>query len=195
MKVGGNSMGNLIILGAGGHGRVVAEAAELEGKWDRIAFLDDRADITKVLEFDVVGKFDDYESLSNKYEFAFAAIGNNQKRLEWINRLSEAGYRVPIIIHPNANVSKYSSVEEGTIVLAGATVNTNSKVSKGCIININSSVDHDCEIEDGVHICPGAVVRSTAKIGAYSYIGTASCVKSGAYLKQYTYLNEGEVAF
>jgi sugar O-acyltransferase (sialic acid O-acetyltransferase NeuD family) len=185
-------MSKLLILGAGGYGRVVAETAELEGRWDKIAFLDDREDIIKALGFDVIGKIDDFTETINQYESAFAAIGDNQKRRQWIDRLLSAGYKVPAVIHPKASVSKYSLIGAGTAVLANSTVNTNSSIGKGCIININSCIDHDCKIGDGVHICSGAVVRSMVSIGKGSYIGAAACVKAGVCLEENFVLTDGE---
>ncbi len=187
-------MKELLIIGAGGHGMVVAETAELEGRWNSISFLDDRKDIDRVLNHKIVGKLHDYEKLMNNYQHVIVAIGNNEKRLELIEKLLSLGYKVPTIIHPKAVVSKYSSVGQGTIILAGAVVNTNSTIGKGCIININSCVDHDSTIEDGIHVCSGAVVRSMCKIGRLSYIGAGSCVSSAVVIKEKWVLQDGAVA-
>lgn len=184
-------MRNLLILGAGGHGRVVAEAAELSGKWDRISFLDDREDIKKIYDFSIVGQVSDYSKLSTKYGHAFVAIGNNEKRLELIDKLLKVGFEVPIIIHPKAIVSKYSLVELGTVILAGAVVNSNTTIGRGGIININSTVDHDCEIQCGVHVSSGAVVRSMVEIGNFSTIGARACIRSATVLEEKSYVEDG----
>lgn len=186
-------MNNLLILGAGGHGKVIAEAAELQGKWNKIAFLDDREDIKGIYNFPIVGKVHEYASLINEYRYAFVAIGNNEKRLELIDKLISAGFNIPIIIHSRASVSKYSNIDLGTVVLAGAVVNVGTSIGKGCIININATVDHDSEIGSGVHISSGAVVRSMAKVGRLSTIGAAACVKSSTILKGKFILPEGSV--
>lgn len=177
-------MKDLLIVGAGGHGRVVAEAAELEGRWGNIVFLDDRIDTDTVLNHKIIGKLDEYERFVDQYEYAIICIGDNEKRLDLIEKLLKVGYKVPVIIHPKAWVSKYSSIQEGSVILAGAVVNTNSSIGKGCIININSCVDHDCVIEDGVHVCSGAVVRSMCRIGSLSCIEAGTCVKSGVVLQE-----------
>lgn len=184
-------MNNLLILGAGSHGKVVAEATELEGKWNKISFLDDKDDLKNIYNFNVVGKLGDYTDFVNEYEYAFVAIGNNEIRLEFINKLIKAGYNIPIIIHPKAFVSKYSELGIGTVVLAGAVVNVSTTIGIGCIININASVDHDCEIECGVHISSGAVVRGGAKIGKLSNICAGACVKPNSILKERFILSEG----
>ncbi|APC41950.1 acetyltransferase [Clostridium estertheticum] len=185
-------MSDLLIIGAGGHGRVVLETAELEGRWDNIRFLDDRTDVEMVLDHRIIGKMDDYKRNSKKYEYAIVCIGNNEKRLGLIKEILKVGYKVPVIIHPKASVSKYSNVGYGSVILAGVVINTGAKIGMGCIININSSVDHDCEVYDGVHVCSGAVVRSTCKIGGLSYIGAGAVVKSGTVLKDKYVLADGE---
>lgn len=185
-------MNSLLILGAGGHGKVVAEAAEQEGRWNKISFLDDREDIDSIHDFNIVGKLEEYPNLTNGYKYAFVAIGNNEKRIELIDKLISYGYNVPVIIHPRAYVSKYSILEAGTVILPGAVVNTDSKVGRGCIININACVDHDCKIEDGVHISSGAVVRSMSTVGKFSLIGAGACVKAGTILIEKFILSDGE---
>ena len=186
-------MSKLIIVGAGGHGRVVSETAELEGRWDDIAFLDDRIDTDTVLNYKIVGKLNEYERFAREYDYAIVCLGNNEKRMDLIDKLLIVGYKVPVIIHPKSTVSKYSEIKEGCVILAGAVINTGASIGRGCIININSCIDHDSVICDGVHVCSGAVVRSMCRIGKLSYIGAGSCVKSGSKLGDKFMLPDGEV--
>ena len=186
-------MSNLLIVGAGGHGRVVAETAELEGRWDDIAFLDDRTDVNMVLGHRIIGKMDDYDKFANQYEYAIVCIGENEKRMELIDQILKVGFKVPVIIHPRASVSKYCEIGNGSVILAGVVINTGARIGMGCIINICSCVDHDCTVYDGVHVCSGAVVRSGCRIGGLSYIGAGSCVKSGTDIVERYMLADGEV--
>ena len=186
-------MSGLLVIGAGGHGRVVSEAAELMGMWDRLAFLDDVDEIPKTLNFEIIGRLSELNKFVNNFEFAFVALGNNEKRLEWIDKAINAGFVVPTIIHKNACISKYSYVGEGSVILSGAVINVNCRLGKGSIVNINSTIDHDCEIGEGVHISTGAVVRSMCKIGRLSLIGAASFIKSNSNLVQRSTVHEGEV--
>jgi len=186
-------MNDLLIIGAGGHGRVVAEAAEQCEEWDAIAFLDDRSDVNEVLGHRIIGMMDEYEKFLGKYKHATACIGDNEKRLELIQKLLKVGYKVPVIIHPKAAVSKYCEIGEGSVILAGAVINTGAKIGRGCIINIGSCVDHDCIISDGVHICSGAVARSACRIGGLSYIGARALVKPGVILQEKFILSDGTV--
>ncbi|MEG1256976.1 NeuD/PglB/VioB family sugar acetyltransferase [Clostridium sp.] len=186
-------MGDLLIVGAGGHGRVVAEAAELMGLWENIGFLDDRIDTNMVLNHRIIGKLNDYERFADQYDYAIICIGDNEKRLELIEKVLKAGYKVPVIIHPKSSVSKYSFIKEGTVILAGAVVNTNASIGRGCIVNINSCIDHDSTLEHGVHICSGAVVRSMCSIGRLSYIRAGACIKAGSVLQEGFVLKDGMV--
>jgi sugar O-acyltransferase (sialic acid O-acetyltransferase NeuD family) len=186
-------MSDLLIIGAGGHGRVVLETAELQGRWEDIVFLDDRNDVDIVLNHRIIGKLQEYENFVGQYEYAIVCIGDNDGRLYLIEKLLKAGYKIPVIIHPKASVSRYSHIGQGSVILAGAVVNTNASIGTGCIININSCVDHDAVIDDGVHVCSGAVVRSMCSVGRLSYIGAGSCVKSGAVLNEKFVLQDGRV--
>ena len=186
-------MSDLLILGAGGHGRVVSETAELEGRWERIVFLDDRRDVDVVLGHRIIGKINEYVRFADEYEYAIVCIGDNDKRMDLIEKLLKVGYKVTVSIHPKAVVSKYCEIGEGSVILAGAVINTSARIGRGCIININSCIDHDCIVSDGVHVCSGAVVRSGCSIGELSYIGAGTCVISGTVLQEKFLLKDGMV--
>ena len=167
---------SLLILGAGGHGRVVAEAAAACGKFRRIAFLDDGVSGGRVQEYEVLGGFADIEKRTEQFGNAAVALGNNALRLRLMDRLKAAGYALPVIVHPHAYVSEHASIEEGTVVLSGAAVSTGSRFGRGCILNTLSSVDHDCVLLDGVHICPGAHLAGTVRVGRCARVYTAAGV-------------------
>ena len=186
-------MEGLLIIGAGGHGKVVAEAAELENKYSKIDFLDDNINGDKIYDFHVVGKIKDYKKVKDKYKYAFVAIGNNKVRLDLIDELIKEGFIVPSIVPPRATVSKYSKLNFGTIVLSGSIVNVNCSIGKGCILNINSTLDHDSVLEDGVHISSGTVIRSMVKIGELSTIREGACITQGKVIEKNTVINPGIV--
>lgn len=163
-------MSRLLILGAGGHGKVIADIAVMTGKWDHIAFLDDREDLAEAVGIPVVGKLEDYEKFKGTFGHGFVAIGNNRVRIEWLNKLASAGYDIPVLVHPASVVSQLSTIRDGSVVMPGAVVNACANIGKGCIINTSSSVDHDCLITNGVHISPGAHVGGTAIIGECTWV-------------------------
>lgn len=169
-------MNKLLILGAGGHGKVIAELAELSNKFDNISFLDDNKIGSSILGQAVIGKFNDYINLQKEFKSAFVAVGNNALRLELTHKLLSLGYSIPTLIHPNSIISKHSFIDIGTAVMAGAVVNASCKIGKACIINTSCSIDHDCNIEDGVHISPGAHVSGTVNIACCSWISTGASI-------------------
>lgn len=163
-------MKNLLILGAGGQGKVVLDLALTCEKWDKIRFLDGGKIGEEVLGYPVIGDFREYEVLREKYTHAIAAVGNNDLRLRLTEALLEIGYEVPIFIHPSAVVSQFSSIGLGTVVMPQAVVNVSVQVGKACIVNTGVIVEHDCQIGNGTHLSPSATLGGTVSVGDKSWI-------------------------
>ncbi len=164
-------MSRLVILGAGGYGKTIADVARQLGCYDAIAFLDD----TKS-GGDVVGKCGDFLKFADGKTAMYPAFGNNEARISWMQKLKEAGIPVPSFIHPRAYVSPEAKVGEGTAVLPFAVVNTGVTVGSGCIINIGVLIDHDTTIGDGVHLCPGVVVKAENRIAPMSRLESGTVI-------------------
>ena len=150
-------MNNLLIFGAGEHGMVAKETAESMNFFDKIDFLDDNISFA-------IGKFEEYKNFINEYQYAFVALGNNNLRMDWINKLETASFTLVNLIHKSAIVSPSVILESGIIIEAGAVINTNSKVSKGVIISIGALIDHNVKIESGCHIRAGSVIKPNTDI-------------------------------
>ena len=166
----------LIILGAGGYGRTVADVAAQTGQFDEISFLDDNS-----VAPDVAGKCAEFERFREGQTAFYPAFGNNEGRLKWLYRLQEAGCAVPTIIHPTAYVSPTAQIEPGAVVLPHAIVNTGCVVKTGCIVNCGAIVDHDCVLEEGVHVCLGAIVKAENRIPKCMKIEAGEVVQNRAY--------------
>lgn len=165
-------MNKLIIIGAGGHGRVIADIAYLNGYRD-IAFLDD-ADIETSGGFPVVGKVSDFEKYSGS-DFV-VAFGDNMFRERITRNICEYGLKLITLIHPRAVLARDVVVGKGTVIMAGAVVNTGTIIGDGSIINTCSSVDHDCVIGAYSHIAVGAHVAGEVKVGDRVFIGAGGVV-------------------
>lgn len=172
-------MSTLLVVGAGGHGRVVADAAMSSGVWNAIAFIDDRTDVTSVLGCPIVGTCADLERLRTQYEAVAVGIGQVHRRLELLDRCEEIGFRLPCIVHATAAVSNFAAMANGCVVFAHSAVNPGAVLGRGCIVNTGATVDHDCELGEGVHVCPGVHCAGSVSIGPRSWIGIGSCVKQG----------------
>jgi sugar O-acyltransferase (sialic acid O-acetyltransferase NeuD family) len=162
-------MAGLLILGAGGHGKVVAEIALMLNTWTNLAFLDDNSRVKTVNNIPVIGKLEDYQLFKSDFKDVIVAFGNNHLRLEWINKLYDVGYRLPTLIHPFTSVSMNAQLGDGTIVMPGAVIKTGTTVGRGCIVNTSSSIGHDCIVEDGVHLSPGTNVAGYTSIGSCTW--------------------------
>lgn len=167
-------MKQLVIIGASGHGKVVADIAK-RNEYDDIIFLDDNESLTECGGYSVVGKGSD---VSGYHCDIIVAIGNANIRKKIQERLEAEGHSIPILIHPNAVVGENVRIDKGTVVMAGAVVNPGTLIGKGCIINTCASVDHDCKLSDYVHVSVGAHLAGTVTVGEGTWIGVGACVSN-----------------
>lgn len=149
----------LLIIGACGHGKVVAEVAEEIG-YEQIAFIDDNNLVA-------IGKVSELEKYKNQYSDAFVGIGNSELRGKLIDKLQDCGYTVPILVHPRAFVSRTAKIDTGLVIEPRVIVNVNSHISTDCMISVGTIVDHDVEIDDCCHVNAGAIVKSGGKVKSY----------------------------
>lgn len=160
----------VIIVGAGGHAKVVADIVRLSGS-EIAGFLDDR-DPAELSDYNVLGKISDIMSFSDTCEF-IPGIGNNKIR----QRIMET---YPVhwcsAIHPTAVLSDSVTVQGGTVIMANAVINSGSMIGRGVIINTAATVDHDNILHDYVHLSPGVHLAGTVEIGCRSWVGIGGIV-------------------
>lgn len=167
----------LIIIGASGHGKVVADIAIKMNKWQSIAFLDDDESIKVSMGLEVIGKTADAFTYKDEADF-FVAIGSNATREKVQEKLLGEGMSVVMLIHPSAVIGTDVEIGIGTVLMAGVVINSSTKIGKGCIINTSSSLDHDNIIEDYVHISPGVRTAGSVGIGKGTWLGIGSVVSN-----------------
>lgn len=172
-------MSSLLIIGGGGHARVLADAALAMRRWEPIAFVDDRPEVSILLTLARVGASADLERLARDYAAAAVGIGDARARLEFLDRCRDLGFALPQIVHPSAVVSPFASLGDGTVVFAQAAVNAGAVLQRGCIVNTGATVDHDCEVGEGVHVCPGTHLAGGVVVGPRAWIGIGASVKQG----------------
>lgn len=146
----------LLILGAGGHGEVVAETAQASG-FSKIAFLDDNSP-------KAIGAIRDLADFRDRFSYAFVSIGNPVLREALLSRLEEAGYQIPVLVSPAAYVSPSAKLGKGSIAEPGAIVSSNASVGIGCILSVGAIIDHNAVIEDFCHVNAGAIVKAGGKL-------------------------------
>ena len=163
---------NLLIVGIGGHGRVVADTAIRSNKWQKVAFIDDKYPSTKLCnQLPVIGSINDLIGLKKEWPFLIVGIGDNRSRIVMQKQLKKLDFKIATIIHPTATIADDVTISEGSVLFGNSIVNTGSKIGKGVIINTSVSIDHDASIGDGVHISPGVALAGNVTIGSNSWIG------------------------
>lgn len=158
----------VIIMGAGGHSKVIADIVKKSG--DKVlGFLDDSTEAPHI-----IGKISDCVKFPNAY--FIIAIGSNNIRQKISATYPNIKYYTAI--HPSAVISENAAVGEGTCVMANAVINASATIGKHCIINTHATVEHDNTIEDFVHISPGAVLCGTVKVGEGTHVGAGAVVRN-----------------
>ena len=161
------------MIGAGGHGRVVREAALISG-WDEVDFFDDN--LANHKSEGVKGGIDRYIDQMNSYQGVTISIGNVAARLNIHHKLEKLGVNFVTVIHPFTSISPSAVIGPGSVVLAGAIVNSSARIGSSSILNTGCSIDHDCVLEDFVHICPGVHLAGGVSIGRETWVGIGSNV-------------------
>ena len=169
-------MKRLLILGAGGYGKTIADLASQLGEYYQISFLDDGSKGANIL-----GTCEDVFRYLDDTTEVYPAFGSGELRMKWLRRLEKEGCRIPSLVHPRAYVSPTARIGIGTMVLPMAVVNTDVTIKDGCIINIGALVDHDSVIEEGCHLAPGAIVKAENRIPADMKIASGQVIENRQY--------------
>lgn len=166
-------MSEIIILGAGGHAKVLADLVVKTGH-TLLGFLDDTSGHPPVLGFPVLGRIEEAGRFSDRAQFLIG-IGSNavRKRLD-----GELPVRWATLVHPSAAVGLGAEIGEGTVLLASAVVNPSAQVGRHCILNTGSVVEHDCRVGDYVHLSPNATLCGTVTVGEGAHIGAGAVVRN-----------------
>lgn len=168
---------HLAILGANGHGAVIADAAEQLG-WKTITFFDDAWPGLKGNgPWAVSGDTNALISTLSAFDGVVVGIGNNKIREEKQTKLAFAGAKIVPIIHPSAVISPHASIGAGSVVLANSVVNPFAVIGDGAIINTGALIEHDCTVGHYAHISPNAVLAGGVTIGCKVWVGCSASLK------------------
>ena len=174
---------NLLIIGASGHGRVIA-------------------DIAKLLNFDVSFCDDDVRQFEREHVLPrskvnfqnrnlIIGIGNNKIRGKIAFQYPENKFLK--LFHPSSVISKFSYISDGTVVMPLAVINVGVKIGEHCIINTGAIIEHDCILHDFVHVSPNATLCGSVVIGRYSWIGAGAIVIQGIKIGENVTIGAGSV--
>jgi len=183
----------LLVVGAGGHGGSVAEAAELTGQFEVVGFLDDAAAVgQRVLGRRLLGPVASMANLRSVVDQAIVAIGNNAVREKLMQQLIDAGYAMATVVHPRAIVSSSAVVGQGSAIMAGVIVGTEARLGMGSIVNCGAVVDHHAMVEDFGHLGVNATMAGGTVLGRGAWMQAGSALGYGVKVPTGVTLEPGE---
>ncbi len=186
-------MKKIVMIGAGGHGRVCADIASCM-EYKEIEFLDANWPSIELNGVWTVAGVPDQESITALIDAdvnVFVSIGKNTERQQMLEQLNNA--ELVCLVHPAAVISKHANMGKGSVAVAGSIVNAFAEVGVGTILNTGCSVDHDCRIGDFVHISPGARLAGNVSIGNRSWVGIGASIKEGIEIGEDVMIGAGAV--
>ncbi|NLO88839.1 MAG: acetyltransferase [Clostridia bacterium] len=184
----------MLIIGAGGHGKVVADIA-IEAGYEVMGFIDDNIKKAPLPDLKVLGSINVIPSIFSQVSNVrfILAIGDNATRRRIASSLSVDDKSFAVVCHPFTSVSKFANINSGTVIMPGAVINAGAYVGKHVIINTACSIDHDCNIGDYVHISPGAHLAGNVTVEEGTHIGTGAAVIPGCKIGKWSVIGAGAV--
>ncbi len=175
----------LIIYGAGGHGRVAADVAELCG-YSVVGFFDDRPERygSMIAGRPMLGHLKPMAPDAAGAKHLFIAIGDNEAREHAANRATAAGWRLATLVHPSAQIGSRVEIGADTVVMANSVINADARIGAHVIVNTGATIDHDCGIADLVHVGPGANLAGQVSVGRGTQLGIGSTVIPGIVIAE-----------
>jgi len=169
----------VIVVGAGGHARVVIDVLRASG-YEVTGCLSSDGSASGALDVPVLGRDTELEERIQRGETdVFIAVGDNAARIRLARHVLDAGGRLATAVSPRAEVSPSARLGPGTLLMPGAVVNAGTVLGLAVIVNTNASIDHDCTVGDGVHVAPGVAVAGGVTIGSEALVGIGASIAPG----------------
>jgi len=186
----------IILIGGGGHCKACIDVIEADDKYEIAGILDKPENKgQRVLRYSVIGGDDLIGAAAKNYGNFLITLGqlkSSDRRRELFDKIKTLGGTTPVIISPRAYVSKYSDLEEGTIVMHNAVINAGAKIGRNCIINTGAIIEHDVVIEDNCHISTGAIVNGGVIVRKNTFFGSGAVsreyitIRSNSFIKAHS---------
>ncbi|AQY49742.1 putative acetyl or glycosyltransferase [Listeria weihenstephanensis FSL R9-0317] len=184
-------MKNVIIVGDGGHSKVIRECIEQQGEYAIIGILDNKYTSYEEMDGRFMAPFDDFEKFQEDGTLWFIAIGDNKVRAEVAAKMGNVPYAT--VIHPTAIVSKTAVIEPGSVVMPVTVIQPDCVIGKHVIINTGAIIEHDVIISEAAHVSPRATVTGGVRIGRGAHVGAAAVVNPGVVLGEFSVIGAGAV--
>jgi UDP-perosamine 4-acetyltransferase len=191
-------MKKIILLGGGGHSRVLIDLIRICNEYDIAGILDPQIEKgAKVSDIRILGKDDILTELFAEgikdVCIAVGSIKDNIKRRMLYEKVKQIGFSVPALIHPKAVIAGDLQISEGVQIMAGSVIQTGSSIGENTIINTGAVIDHDNKVGRHVHICPGAVLSGGCIINDSAFIGAGATVIQGIKIGRNAIVAAGSV--
>jgi sugar O-acyltransferase (sialic acid O-acetyltransferase NeuD family) len=188
---------SIILIGAGGHCKSIIDIIEGGLNYTIAGILaKEWAEENFFLDYPIIGNDDCIETLAAKgvnFHIAVGQLNSNLGRINLFKRIKKAGGKMPVIISPNAHVSKRAIVNEGSIIMHNAVVNTDARIGSNCIINTGAVIEHDTIIGNNCHISTGVYINGNCTIGDNSFIGSNATIIQGITIGADNIIGAGSV--
>ena len=186
---------DVLIVGAGGHGAVVLDILLAAGIYRPMGFIDaDPAQTGNIIAgVPVLGPLNLLPKLKQKVRRAIVAIGDNRTRRTYADKLRKEGFELVNAIHPMSHASPSATIGRNVVMAAGSIAGTLARIGDSVILNTAAVVDHECEIAEGAHLCPGAKLAGRVRVGTGAFIGLGACVIQCLYVGEESIIGAGAV--
>lgn len=183
----------LCIYGCGGIGREIADLSYRIANWGKIIFVDDNIKSRVIDEVPVFTLEETLKQSDNEVLEFIVAAGEPASRELLYKKLEKNSLKYISIVDPNFNLSKFSSIKNGTIVHTGATFTTNVNIGKGCLINKHSVIGHDVTVGNYTVISPNVSIGGDVNIGSNCYLGSGAIIRNGIKIEENSIIGMGSV--
>jgi sugar O-acyltransferase (sialic acid O-acetyltransferase NeuD family) len=190
--------GKLLVFGSSGHASVVVEAIEKRGEYEIVGLVDSFQPFgSEVLGYRILGDENSMSDIVTRYDTRTiaVAVGDNWGRAAVVSKLQGMSLELsfPPIVHPSAEIARSATLGAGSVVLAGAVVNTRAVVGRWSLLNTNSSLDHDCVMGDFSSLAPNSAIGGQSRIGEYSAISLGASIIHKIVIGHHTVIGAGAV--
>jgi sugar O-acyltransferase (sialic acid O-acetyltransferase NeuD family) len=188
---------DIILIGGGGHCTAVIDVIEQQGKFNIIGIVDKPEFLgSNVLGYSVIGNDSDLDDLVKKYPYALVTVGQIKSpllRIKLFDLAVKAGFILPRVVSPNAYVSQYASIGNGTVVMHKALINANVTIGNNCIVNSKALIEHDCRIYEHCHISTNATVNGGVVVESGCFIGSGAITKESITIQKNSFIKAGSL--
>ena len=182
-----------VVIGYSGHSFVIIDSI-LSAKYRVVGYCEQEEKTFNPYKLAYLGDESNFEVLNKLMDCnVFLGVGDNFIRAKIFEYLTSQNIICPSLVNRNANVSKLASIENGTVVMPGATINSLATIGRATICNSSCIIEHECQIGDYVHIAPGAVLAGNVKIGERSFICANTVIRQGITIGQDVIVGAGSV--